>query len=148
MILPTGATSFKQAMQMGCEVYHNLKAVLKKNFGIAEINVGDEGGFASQSLKDENHTLEIIMEAIKQSGHEGKIQIGLDVAASEFYNEEAKTYDFGAKAGEPRVKNAEEATALFAELVAKYPIITIEDPFDQSHYDAWQHMQKELGDKI
>lgn len=148
MILPTGASSFKEAMQMGCEVYHNLKAVLKKEFGIAEINVGDEGGFASQSLRDENHTLEIIMQAIKNSGHEGKIQIGLDVAASEFYDEAAKTYDFGKKAGEPRVKDAAACVELFSELVDKYPIITIEDPFDQSHYDAWQLMQEKLGGKI
>ena len=86
MILPTGANTFKEAMQIGCEVYHSLAKLLKKMFGLSAANVGDEGGFGAPQIRDENHTLEIIMEAIELSGHLGKIDIGLDVAASEFFD--------------------------------------------------------------
>ena len=99
MILPTGATSFKDAMQTGCEVYHSLAKLLKKKFGISAGNVGDEGGFGAPQIRDEIHTLEIILEALHDSGHEGKVEIGLDVAASEFYDPEKKTYNFSQKTG-------------------------------------------------
>ena len=86
MILPTGADSFKEAMRLGCEVYKSLQDLLKKKFGKAATNIGDEGGFGAPQIRDENHSLEIIMEAIHNSGHEGRIDIGLDVAASEFFD--------------------------------------------------------------
>jgi len=94
MILPTGADSFKESIRMGVEVYHSLAKLLKKKFGLSAANVGDEGGFGAPQIKDENHTLEIIMEALHNSGHEGKIDIGLDVAASEFFDAKNKTYNF------------------------------------------------------
>lgn len=93
MILPTGANSFLEAMQYGCEVYHSLAKLLKKKFGKSAANVGDEGGFGAPQIRDENHTLEIIMEAIENSGHLGKIDVGLDVAASEFFNAKDVTYN-------------------------------------------------------
>lgn len=93
MILPTGANSFKESLQCGIEVYHSLASLLKKKFGKSAANVGDEGGFGAPQLRDENHTLEIIAEAIHNSGHEGRIKIGLDVAASEFYNAKDHTYN-------------------------------------------------------
>lgn len=99
MILPTGATSFKESIRLGVEVYHSLGKLLKKKFGISAGNVGDEGGFGAPQIRDENHTLEIIMEALENSGHMGRIDIGLDVAASEFYDPIAKTYNFSKKAG-------------------------------------------------
>ena len=99
MILPTGAGSFKEAMQVGCEVYAALSKLLKKKFGIAAGNVGDEGGFGAPQIRDELHCLEIIAEALKDSGHEGKVDIGLDVAASEFFDPEKKTYNFSQKTG-------------------------------------------------
>ena len=99
MILPTGADSFKESLRIGVEVYHSLASLLKKKFGKSAANVGDEGGFGAPQLKDENHTLEIIMEAIQNSGHSGRIDIGLDVAASEFYDPKAKTYNFSKKTG-------------------------------------------------
>ena len=86
MILPTGANSFKESLRLGIEVYHSLATLLKKKFGKSAANVGDEGGFGAPQIIDENHCLEIIMEAIHNSGHDGKIDIGLDVAASEFYD--------------------------------------------------------------
>merc|ERR1719487_1096067 len=99
MILPTGADSFKRSLQLGVEVYHSLASLLKKKFGKSAANVGDEGGFGAPQLRDENHTLEIIMEAIHNSGHEGRIDIGLDVAASEFFDPQAVTYNLTQKVG-------------------------------------------------
>ena len=93
MILPTGADSFKESLRIGIEVYHSLATLLKKKFGKSASNVGDEGGFGAPQLRDENHTLEIIAEAIQNSGHEDRIDIGLDVAASEFYDAKANTYN-------------------------------------------------------
>lgn len=97
MILPTGADSFKESLRLGIEVYHSLATLLKKKFGKSAGNVGDEGGFGAPQLRDESHTLEIIAEAIKNSGHEGRIDIGLDVAASEFYDMKANTYNLSQK---------------------------------------------------
>lgn len=94
MILPTGATSFKESIRMGVEVYHSLAKLLKSKFGLSAANVGDEGGFGAPQIRDEWHTLELVTEAIHNSGHEGKIDIGLDVAASEFFDANAKTYNF------------------------------------------------------
>lgn len=99
MILPTGANSFKESLQIGIEVYHSLAKLLKKKFGLSAANVGDEGGFGAPQIRDENHTLEIITEAIANSGHAGKVDIGLDVAASEFFDPEKKTYNFSQKTG-------------------------------------------------
>src|SRR3569833_1358211 len=99
MILPTGASSFKEALRMGAETYHSLQSVLKKRFGKSAPLVGDEGGFGAPQLKDEIETLEIITEAIKNAGHECKIDIGLDVAASEFYDSATKNYNMSQKSG-------------------------------------------------
>lgn len=99
MILPTGADSFKESIRMGVEVYHALAKLLKSKFGKSAANVGDEGGFGAPQIKDENHTLEIIAEALHLSGHEGRIDIGLDVAASEFFDAQNKTYNFSQKTG-------------------------------------------------
>ena len=149
MILPTGAHSFKEAMQMGCEVYAALSTLLKKMFGISAGNVGDEGGFGAPQIRDEIHTLEIIMEALKNSGHEGKVKIGLDVAASEFYDEKAKTYNFSQKTGKnDRIYSQAETLKLYADLVDKYPMVSIEDPFDQDDFESYIAMTKELGDKV
>merc|ERR1712152_98082 len=92
MILPTGASSFKEALVCGAEVYHALKSVIKKKYGQDACNVGDEGGFAP-SVQSNDEALDVLMEAIQKSGHEGKVKIGTDVAASEFYDAEKKLYD-------------------------------------------------------
>merc|ERR1711981_571965 len=86
MILPTGASSFKEAMIIGAEIYHTLKGVIKKKYGQDACNVGDEGGFAP-SVQANDEALEILMEAIVKSGHKDKTKIATDVAASEFYDE-------------------------------------------------------------
>merc|ERR1712125_243451 len=91
MILPTGASSFKDAMIIGCEVYHTLKKVIQKKYGQDACNVGDEGGFAPGFQANEE-ALDLLMEAIEQSGHKDKVKVGTDVAASEFYNADTKKY--------------------------------------------------------
>merc|ERR1712207_13814 len=93
MILPVGASTFREALQIGAEVYHNLKSVIKKKYGQDACNVGDEGGFAP-SVQDNNEALDVLMEAIKKSGHESKVKIGTDVAASEFFKEGKYDLDF------------------------------------------------------
>merc|ERR1719194_247509 len=85
MIFPVGASSFREGLIIGAEVYHTLKGCIKKKYGQDACNVGDEGGFAPP-LQSNNEALDVLMEAIKQSGHEAKVKIGTDVAASEFYN--------------------------------------------------------------
>ena len=99
MILPTGATSFKEGLRYGAETYHSLHALLKKKYGQTATNVGDEGGFGAPQIRDENDALELISEAIKNAGHEGKIAIGLDAAASEFFDPKTKIYNLSMKAG-------------------------------------------------
>merc|ERR1719291_1590540 len=96
MILPVGASTFKEALIMGCEVYHTLKGVIKKKYGQDACNVGDEGGFAP-SVQDNNEALDVLMEAIDKSGHAAKVKIGTDVAASEFYDDKTKRYDLDFK---------------------------------------------------
>merc|ERR1712014_468275 len=96
MILPVGASSFKNAMEIGAEVYHNLKSVIKKKYGQDACNVGDEGGFAP-SVQDNNEALDVLMDAIKKAGHTDKVKIGTDVAASEFYDANTKLYDLDFK---------------------------------------------------
>merc|ERR1719163_608322 len=89
MILPVGASSFTEAMKMGSEVYHNLKSVIKKKYGQDACNVGDEGGFAPNILENKEG-LDLLVEAIEKAGYTGKVKIGMDVAASEFWLAEKK----------------------------------------------------------
>merc|ERR1740121_2934746 len=96
MILPTGASSFAEAMEIGAETYHTLKKVIVKKYGQDAANVGDEGGFAP-SVQDNDEALDLLMEALKQSGHASKVKIGTDVAASEFYDKDTKLYDLDFK---------------------------------------------------
>ena len=117
MILPTGAHTFKESLRLGIEVYHSLASLLKKKFGKSAANVGDEGGFGAPQIKDENHCLEIIMEAIENSGHAGKIDIGLDVAASEFYDAKDKTYNLSQKTGKnDRIISPDELLDIYDRL--------------------------------
>ena len=139
MILPTGATSFKEAMKMGSEIYHHLKAVIKSKFGLNATAVGDEGGFAPD-IPDPRDALELIKLAIDKSGHTGKIQIAMDVAASEMYRADAKKYDLDFKNPQSNPSNwitAAELGDLYKKLAQEYGIVSIEDPFDQDDWEAW-----------
>ena len=140
MIAPIGAASFREALQQGAEVYHALKSVLKKR-GLAT-GVGDEGGFAPE-LPSNRDALDLIADAVGQAGFKlGKdIALALDVAATEFHEK-------GRYAFEGQQRTAEEMTAYYADLVASYPIVSIEDPLDEDDWEGWATMTAQLGDKI
>lgn len=149
MILPTGANSFSEGMQIGVECYHSLASLLKKKFGKSAANVGDEGGFGAPQIKDENETLEIIMEAIHNAGHTGKIDIGLDVAASEFYDAKANTYNLSQKTGKnDRIMSPDALLDIYDAMSTKYPIVSIEDPFDQDDFSSYIKMTERLGKRV
>ena len=145
MIMPKGAKSFSQAVRMGCEVFHALKAVLKK-FGMSTA-VGDEGGFAPE-LESNEQALEVLMKAIKSAGYiAGKdIFIALDPAASEFYVKSSRKYFF--KKSDKSKRSAAQMVEYWADWVAKYPIISIEDGMDESDWKGWKILTERLGDKI
>ncbi len=145
MIMPKGAKSFAEALRMGAEVFHALKSVLK---GLKlSTAVGDEGGFAPK-LTSNTHALDVIIEAIKKAGYKpGKdIFLALDVAASEFYDASKKRYVF--KKSDGSVHTAEEMVEFYANLCAKYPIISIEDGMSENDWDGWKKLSDRLGDKI
>merc|ERR1712100_521796 len=150
MILPVGASSFKEAMQIGAEVYHNLKAVTKKKYGQDACNVGDEGGFAP-SVQDNNEALDILVEAIEKAGHKDKVKLGTDVAASEFWEADNKKYNLDFKsenAAEDMKKTGEEMIAYYENWVDNYPFVSIEDPFDEDDWEAYSAFQEKIGEKI
>ncbi len=143
MILPVGASSFTEALRMGNETFHNLKKVLKaKGYNT---NVGDEGGFAPD-LKSNDEAVEVILEAIQKAGYTpGKdIFLGLDAAASEFYEDGKYTFKWSSKES----RTAEEMVEFYANWVEKYPIISIEDGLAEDDWDGWKVMTDKLGDKI
>ncbi len=140
MIAPIGAPSFKEALRWGAEVYHMLKKVLHDR-GLST-GLGDEGGFAP-NLESNRAALDVIMEAIEKAGYTpGKdIALALDVAATEFYKDGA--YQF-----EGAAKSAAEMTAYYAELVAAYPLVSIEDPMSEEDWEGWKAITDALGTKV
>merc|ERR1719428_631093 len=148
MILPVGASSFREALRIGAEVYHTLKSVIKKKYGQDACNVGDEGGFAP-SVQDNNEALDVLMDALQQSGHAAKVKIGTDVAASEFYVADTKKYDLDFKnpnSAPEMKKTGEEMIAYYKEWLNKYPFVSIEDPFDQDDWEAYSKFQADIGE--
>jgi enolase len=146
MILPVGATSFSEGLRMGVEVFHNLKKVLHdKSLNTA---VGDEGGFAPD-LKSNEEAVQVIVEAIEKAGFTpGKeICLGLDCAATEYYDAKKKKYTLEGEKKNP-VKSGDEVVELLASWCKKYPIITIEDGCSEDDWDTWAKLTKELGSKV
>ncbi len=144
MIAPVGATSFTEAMRIASEVYHNLKSVIKKKYGQDAVNVGDEGGFAPNVSSAEDG-LELVVMAIEKAGYTGKVKIAMDVAASEFFTED-KRYDLmKKKAPGTGVLSGPELQALYESFCAKYPIVSIEDPFEQDDWENTQSLTTKLG---
>jgi enolase len=145
MIAPIGAATFREAVQYGAEVYHALKAVLKKR-GLAT-GVGDEGGFAPD-LPSNRDALDLIVEAIGSAGLKAgpDVALAVDVAASEFHDKGDKgaggTYNF-----EGHKKSAADMTAYYGELVAAYPIVSVEDPLDEDDWEGWKVLTDELGER-
>ncbi len=148
MIIPVSATTFKEGLQMGVEVYHNLKKVLKeKGYSVA---VGDEGGFAP-NLKDETEAIEVIIEAIKKAGYEPKkdVCLALDVASTEMYEEAKKIGKEGYYFWKTDVfKTKDEMIQYIEELVNKYPIISVEDGLAEEDWESWKKLTDELKTKI
>lgn len=145
-IIPAGFKTFKEALRAGVETFHCLKSVLKEKG--YETGVGDEGGFAPSCKHGNTEPLELIMEAIKKAGYvPGKeIFLGMDVAASEFYNKENKKYDL--KKSKEGSKTSEEMIAWFEKMVEEYPIITIEDGLGEEDWEGWELLTAKLGEKI
>ncbi|KAF5730233.1 enolase 1 chloroplastic [Tripterygium wilfordii] len=145
MILPVGATSFAEALRMGSEVYHILKGIIKAKYGQDACNVGDEGGFAP-NVQDNREGLVLLIDAIEKAGYTGKIKIGMDVAASEFFTKDGK-YDLNFKK-QPNdgahVLSAQSLSDLYREFVRDFPIVSIEDPFDQDDWSSWASLQSSV----
>ena len=140
MIAPTGAENFKEALRMGAEVYQSLKSRLQKAYGKTSINVGDEGGFAPP-VKTPEEALEALWGAIQDAGYVDEVKIGMDVASSTFYKDDSYTvagvnYD------------TDELIELYRELVAAYPIISIEDPIQEEDYEGFVKATKLLPTQI
>jgi len=137
-VIPTGAETFSESMEIGCETFHALKKVIQGRFGGDATLIGDEGGFAPPC--DVESGLEMIMEAAEIAGYTDKISVGLDVASSEFKVEGKDAYDldFKSENKDPSmVLSGDEMVALYQKLIADYPIVTIEDPFDQDDWVNW-----------
>lgn len=145
MIMPAGAESFSHSIQMGAEIFHNLKKVLSsKGYNTS---VGDEGGFAP-NLKSNEEAIEVILTAIEKAGYTpgDEVLIALDPASSEFYNTEKKVYEF--KWSDGSVRDADEMVEYWANWVEKYPIISIEDGMYEDDWKGWKTMTDALGDKV
>jgi enolase len=140
MIAPIGAATFREALQQGAEVYHALKAVLKKR-GLST-GLGDEGGFAP-NLESNRAALDLIVEAIGEAGLTAgaDIALALDVAASEFFEDGAYSFEGGRRP-------ADEMSAYYADLVASYPIVSVEDPLDEDDWEGWRTITGQLGDQV
>jgi len=141
MILPTGASTFKEAVQIGAEVYHSLKGIIKSKYGQDATNVGDEGGFAP-NIQDNNEGLNLLKAAIEKAGYTGKVDIGMDVAASEFYKDGKYDLDFKNKDSDPsKYLSGSQLADLYKQFMNDYPIVTMEDVFDQDDWESWTAFQ-------
>ena len=145
MIMPVGAETFSEALRMGTEVFHHLKAVLKSQK--YSTNVGDEGGFAP-NFKNNEDAIKAVMQAIDKAGYKAgeDIYIAMDAAASEFYNVEEKMYHFKKSTGDKL--NSSQMTDYWADWCKKYPIISIEDGFSEDDWDGWKLITNKIGDKV
>src|SRR5699024_2476189 len=118
------------------EVYHHLKAVIKKKYGLDATAVGDEGGFAP-NIQNNKEALELVKNAIEMAGYTGRIDIRMDVAASEFYADGKYDLDFKSGGGRKQLVDAKGLAMLYWEFIRDYPVVSIEDPFEQDDWNAW-----------
>ncbi len=149
MVLPTGASTFAEAMQIGCEIYASLKTVTKKKYGQDAVNVGDEGGFAPP-IKSNKDGLDLLMSAIEKSGHLNKVILGMDVASSEFFvdgfydlDKKTRTADTAAA-----MLTGKELADFYKELCREFPIKSIEDSFEQDDWNNWVAFTQAVGKDI
>ena len=144
MIFPIGANSFSHAIQMGAEIFHSLKSILKQK-GL-NTNVGDEGGFAPD-LRSNFEAIELLMEAVEMAGYKNKseIAIALDVASSELYNKTKNKYELKS---ENKELTSDEMIEYYIQLCNNYPILSIEDGLDENDWKGWSNLFKSLNDKV
>jgi len=152
MLLPTGASTFKESIQIGCEVYHHLKNVIKSKYGQDAINVGDEGGFAP-NIGDNKEGLNLIMDAIQKSGHTNKVELGMDVAAAEFLvmKDGVPHYDLNFKEKNnngDQVVTGQELADIYKGFAKDFPLVSMEDPFDQDDWDNYGQLTADIGDQV
>jgi enolase len=150
-IIPTGAETFSEGMSIGCEIFHNLKKVIKAKFGGDATLIGDEGGFAPPC--DVESGLAMIMEATEMAGYLDKVSVGLDVASSEFKVKDKDLYDLDFKTKGPEKDTSmtisgAEMIAFYKKLCKEFPIVTIEDPFDQDDWANWSKITAEIGTDV
>ncbi len=145
MVMPVGAESFSQALQMGAEIFHTLKKVLKSK-GYST-NVGDEGGFAP-NIKSNVEAIETVLIAIEKAGYKPgeEVMIAMDAAASEFYLSDEKVYHFHKSSGDKL--SSSDMVSYWADWCNKYPILSIEDGLDEDDWDAWKMLTSKVGDKV
>jgi len=147
MLLPVGAPTFKEAMRYGSEIYHHLKKGIHTRYGLDATAVGDEGGFAP-NIQDPKEALDLLKEAIEKAGYTGKVIIGMDVAASEFYKEGKKKYDLdfkNPKEDDARLITGDQLADLYRSFIANYPVQSIEDGFDQDDWENWTKFQASVN---
>jgi enolase len=149
MILPVGASSFTEAMKMGTEVYHTLKNIIKDKYGQDATNVGDEGGFAP-NIQNNREGLDLLNQAISKAGYNGKVVIGMDVAASEFCTEDKRyDLDFKTKNNDGKfVVTGDQLSNIYKEFAKDYPVVSIEDPFDQDDWEHYGKLTTDIGQNI
>eukprot|EP00994_Dinema_validum_P007239 NODE_582_length_1528_cov_254.471941_g426_i0.p1 GENE.NODE_582_length_1528_cov_254.471941_g426_i0~~NODE_582_length_1528_cov_254.471941_g426_i0.p1 ORF type:complete len:456 (+),score=156.65 NODE_582_length_1528_cov_254.471941_g426_i0:54-1370(+) len=151
-LIPVGAANFTEAMQMGSETYHTLKGLLKAQFGLNSTAVGDEGGFAPD-MGDIEDVLKLLVQAIDKAGYTGKILIGGDPAASEWYDKDTKMYNLDFKkpadqqAADRKLTSA-QIVDLWANMSEKYPVALLEDPCDENDWDGFAELTKRIGEKV
>jgi len=170
MILPVGAPNFKEALRYGTEIYHALKKIIKEKYGQDAVNVGDEGGFAPNIQDTEKanafsvpsnpkqkqkgfdvnkEALELLKKAIDISGYTGKVRIGMDVAASEFFKDGKYDLDFkNPKNSGNMVKSGDEMIELYKNFIKEYKLISIEDPFDQDDWNSYAKLTASVGQQV
>uniref|UniRef100_G3P6L1 phosphopyruvate hydratase n=4 Tax=Gasterosteus aculeatus aculeatus TaxID=481459 RepID=G3P6L1_GASAC len=147
MVLPVGAESFRDALRMGAELYQTLRDVIKEKYGQDATNVGDEGGFAP-NIQENSEALELIKTAIEKAGFTDKVVIGMDVAASEFFIEGKYDLDFKSPPNAARNISGEELASIYQGFINNYPVVSIEDPFDQDDWPAWSQFTASVGIQV
>ncbi len=146
MLLPVGATSFREAVRMVAEIYQTLKKVIKKKYGQDAVNVGDEGGFAP-NIQENKEALELLKEAIELSGYTGKVKMAMDVAASEFFKDGKYDLDFKNPEHDELV-SGDDLIEMYNSFIENYDMISIEDPFDQDDWEHYAKITEKMGEKI
>uniref|UniRef100_A0A667XRR0 phosphopyruvate hydratase n=1 Tax=Myripristis murdjan TaxID=586833 RepID=A0A667XRR0_9TELE len=147
MVLPVGAESFKEALRIGSELYHTLKGVIQEKYGQDATNVGDEGGFAPNILEN-SEALDLLQTAIEKAGFTEKVVVGMDVAASEFHRDGKYDLDFKSPPDPERHITGEELAEIYQGFVNNYPVVSIEDPFDQDDWEAWSRLTAQVGIQV